>query len=585
MARIRPGNGSRAGLHRFALLGVLLGLSVASSSMADPSIPLRDTSVVWFADDTRPIPVPDFEEPGLVPYGYQSFIARPFSRFWNPGRALRWAVTRDNVQEAADLNALDEVVESTWFTNRIGMRSLGLRELAEGPGLANGLAAGPDRSAPWLVVGAKTAGVTPGFRIKDARGDVWLLKFDPPEHPGMTIRAGVVSNLLFHAMGFHVPVDRVVRFTLDDLTVGDDVSMRLNRGGEIALTEANLDSVLTATGSVFSGEYHALASRYLDGVPLGPFDDQDRRKGDPNDTVRHENRRELRALQVFGAWVNHFDTKAHNSLDMYVGEPGLGHVRHYLIDFASTLGAYGAEPVTRYGHEFGFDVFPIIGRTLTLGLVNDAWAEQQRPAGLCEIGLFDTESFKPQKWKPDLPNSQMANLTRLDGYWAAKVISAFTEESLRVIVEQGDFQDPKSVEYLVNTLLARQKAIVDYWFDRVPPLDYFQPVETGVAFQDLAVARGFLPRAGTLYRYRLAAVDSERHPAGWIDWRETDSPFIPLPSGADAQWRDVYATLPGDPQEQPFLAMDCQVNRGDGWSPSTTVYRAYGSGDIVALDR
>ena len=37
-------------------------------------------------------------------------------------------------------------------------------------GFAHGseLAGGPDRSAPWTIVGAKTAGVTPGFLIRDA---------------------------------------------------------------------------------------------------------------------------------------------------------------------------------------------------------------------------------------------------------------------------------------------------------------------------------------------------------------------------------------------------------------------------------
>ena len=291
MARIQPGSGnreSRNGRHnrQWAVLAAgFVCLLCACGSLADSSVPLSDTPVVWFADDTQPVPVPGFEEPGLIPYGYNSFVARPFSRFWHPGRALRWIATRDKVQEAADLNSLDEVVDSSWFTNRIGLRSLTGNELAAGSGLVGDLASGPDRSSPWVIIGAKTSGVTPGFRIRDARGDVWLLKFDPPEHPGMTIRAGVVSNLLFHAMGFHVPVDRLVRFDRSELVVGEGAKMRLARGPKVLMTEANLDSVLAATGSIFGGEYHALASRYLDGVPLGPFDDQGRREGDPDTVV------------------------------------------------------------------------------------------------------------------------------------------------------------------------------------------------------------------------------------------------------------------------------------------------------------
>jgi len=90
-------------------------------------------------------------------------------------------------------------------------------EVATGPGQAEG----PDRSSAWTIIGAKTAGVTPGFRIRDGRGDVWLLKFDPPHHPGMTIRSGVVTNLIFHALGYNVPIDRLVVFDLEDLQVDE----------------------------------------------------------------------------------------------------------------------------------------------------------------------------------------------------------------------------------------------------------------------------------------------------------------------------------------------------------------------------
>jgi hypothetical protein len=545
---------------------------------------LRDEPVAWFADDREPIPVPAFQEPGLVPYALDSFVGRPFARFWDPGRFFRWVGTGDRVQEATDINALDEVVNSTWFTNRIGLMELSPAELTAGPAHGSELASGPDRRAPWTIIGAKTSGVTPGFRIKDARGDVWLLKFDPPSHPGMTIRTGVVTNLLFHAMGFNVPVDQLVKFSREDLVVGEAAMMRLPRLGEVPMTEANLDSVLIATRSVFGGEYHALASRYLDGMPLGPFDDQDVREDDPNDTVRHQDRRELRALKVFAAWVNHFDTKMHNSLDMYVGEPGQGYVRHYLIDFASTLGAFGDKLVRRFGYEYGFDTFPILGRTLTLGAVEDTWVALERPAGLSEIGLFDAATFEPDGWKPDLPHSGMANLTRRDGYWAAKVLSAFTDEALRRIVAQGHYQNTDAVEFLVTTLTARRDKIVRYWFDKVPPIDFFTLTTTGIDFHDLAAERGYATPAETRYRYRLAAVDKNRRTGGaggWTGWQETAASVVPLFDGTGR----LAADIPKGDGDHRFLAVEVQVNRGDGWSPSTTLYGAYASGRLVALDR
>jgi len=579
MARTRPRSTDIIWLALLGALGALLVAPVPVSARA----PLRDDPVVWYAHDRDPIPVPEFQEPGLVPYAVDSFVGRPFSRFWHPGRFFRWVGTGDRAQEAADINSLDEVVNSTWFTNRIGLTRLTPAELSEGPAHGRDLAAGPDRSERWTIIGAKTAGVTPGFRIKDAKGDVWLLKFDPPSHPGMTIRSGVVTNLLFHAIGFSVPVDRLVVFSREDLMVGEGAMMRLPRVGKVPMTEANLDSVLTATGSIFRGEYHALASRYLDGKPLGPFDDQGTREDDPNDAIRHQDRRELRALKVFAAWVNHFDTKMHNSLDMYVGNPGDGHVRHHLIDFASTLGAFGDALVKRFGYEYGFDTFPIMGRTLTLGFFEDTWVSLGRPEGLDEVGLFDVATFEPDGWKPDLPHSGMADMTARDGYWAAKILSAFTDADLRLIVGQGHFQNPAAEDYIVETLAGRRDKIVRYWFAKIPPLDFFTLTSAGIEFHDLAAERGYAETESPSYRYRLSAVDSERgnNDEGWTSWHETTETVVPLFDDTSRLSPDI----PRGGADHPFLAIEVQVDHGGGWSRSTILYGAYATGRLVALDR
>lgn len=531
---------------------------------------LTEEGVIWYAGDDAPIPVPAFEEPGLVPYAFNSFVSRPFSRFFHPGRFARWVGPGDRARAAGSVNALDEVVNSTWFTNRQGIYEMSDEELVTGPGFPDG----PDRSSPWTIIGAKTSGVTPGFRIKDGRGDVWLLKFDPPHRPGMTIRSGVVTSLLFHAIGYNVPVDRLVEFDRSQLTVAEGVTMKMQRTITVELTEANLDSVLVATKSIFNGRFQALASRYLDGIPLGPFDDQGIRQDDPNDTLDHQDRRELRALRVFAAWVNHFDTKMHNSLDMYVGPEGQGHVKHHLIDFASTLGAFGDTPVKRFGYEFGFDVIPIFGRLLALGLHEDAWVRLARPAGLPEVGLFVSEPFEPGKWKPDLPHSAMANLTREDGYWAAKIVSSFTEDQLRLLVRQGGYTDPRSVEYLTRTLAERRDKIAEHWFGLVPPLDYFQRGENALHFRDLGRERGYFKNEGpALYRYRVAAANARRETRELFDWQETSAPKVPL------------EMAPALSEDYPFQVVEVQMMQNGKWSASTKVYLGLKSGQAVAVDR
>ena len=565
MARIHPGGLKRA----LVLASLILAMMGFNSVQAADKAPLRDAPVVWYADDDKPIPVPEFYEPGLVPYSMESFVSRPFSRFFHPGRFGRKVSSGYTGRRAPNVNSVDEVINSTWFTNRIGLYPLDVADVSAGPGQAEG----PDRSTAWTIIGAKTAGVTPGFRIRDGRGDVWLLKFDPPEHPGLTIRSGVVTNLIFHSIGFNVPIDRLVIFDLEDLQVGEGAVMKLPLVGEVPMTEANLDSVLQSTNSIFDGHYHALASKYLSGKPLGPFNDQGVRKDDPNDTIKHQDRRELRAVRVFGAWVNHFDTKMHNSLDMYVGVPGQGYVKHHFIDFASTLGAYGADPVKRFGYEFGFDIPSMTGRFLTLGLKEDTWVYLERPEGLPEVGLLDVETFEPEKWEPDIPHSGMAEMTADDGYWAAKILSAFTEEHIRAMVMEGHYQDPKAVDYLVETLRGRQEKIINHWFSEVPPLDFFQVVDENVRFSDLAVARGFVSGDGTLYRTRVAAVNEFRESDSWSSWIESFATEMPL------------SLAPATNSSHPFWAIECQVNRGQGWSESTFAYVSPDSGRLVAVER
>jgi hypothetical protein len=580
-SRIRHATGRRPCAR---LLPFLLTLVVGGAACAGEPVQggpdaagrrvLRDAPPVWYADDMRPIPVPEFAEQGLVPYAFNGFVARPFSRFFHPGRLGRTIDDGYPGRPAVDVNALDEVVDSSWFTNRIGLRPLADDELVLGPAHGTPYGEGPDRSAPWRVVGAKVGGVTPGFRIRDARGDTWLLKFDPPSHPGMTIRSGVVANLIFHAMGFHTPVDRVVSFTRDDLVVEDGVAFSLGRGETLALTPANMDSVLAATRSVFGGEYHALASRYLDGIPLGPFDEEGTRPDDPNDVIHHQDRRELRALKVFAGWLNHFDIKSQNSLDMYVGAPGEGYVKHHLIDFASTLGSYGDEAVKRFGYEYGIDVFPVLGRTFTFGLVEDYWYGIERPEGLDEVGLFDVEHFRPAQWKPDLGHSAIANLARDDGYWAAKIVGSFSDRQLRLLVEQGRYQDPRAVDYLVATLAGRRDRIVRHWFAEVPPLDWFRPVAGGIGFDDLAVVFGCARESKARYRYRVRAVAADRDGGDWSGWRETRERVFAVAD--DAALTDAA---------RPFLAVEFQIDRGQGWSRAARVYQAPASGRIVGVER
>ena len=117
-------------------------------------------------------------------------VARPPSnRLFLPdlyafNSAFIWPVDRGldlpRPRRALGVNAHDEVPDSTWFTNRIGVRSLTPDEVRVGP-----VTHDPSRHLPWLVLSTKIGGTEVGFLIKDAAGVKYQIKFDeasaPPE--------------------------------------------------------------------------------------------------------------------------------------------------------------------------------------------------------------------------------------------------------------------------------------------------------------------------------------------------------------------------------------------------------------------
>ena len=94
-------------------------------------------------------------------------------------------VGSDAWTEAANANTLDEVPDSSWFTNRHGVERMSVEALVRGPDSGDG----PDLSDPWTIFKSKSQGLTPGFEITDARGDRYIIKFDPLDIPELASAA------------------------------------------------------------------------------------------------------------------------------------------------------------------------------------------------------------------------------------------------------------------------------------------------------------------------------------------------------------------------------------------------------------
>jgi hypothetical protein len=240
---------------------------------------------------------------------------------------------------AGNLNSVDEVPDSSWYTNRAGARPLTADEIAIGPDTTSGPAGGS-----WTITSSKSDGITPGFTVNDTAGRRWFLKFDPPGYRGMATGTEVAVTKLMWALGYNVAENHIAHLRREQLAIGATATFTPKSGRKRPMRPADVDSLLAGVDRDADGTYRVVASKALDGTPIGRIRFFGTRTDDPNDIVPHEDRRELRGYGVFAAWLNHVDAKAINSLDTLVTENGRSFVRHHLLDFASALGSGRSAP-------------------------------------------------------------------------------------------------------------------------------------------------------------------------------------------------------------------------------------------------
>jgi len=483
-------------------------------------------------------------------------------------------------KQALNANAFDEVDNSSWYINRNFMEEMSLEEIGRGPNQG----AVPDTAGPWIIIGAKTEGVTPGFRVKDSKGTRFLLKFDPPGYSEMATGAEVVSTKLFHAAGYNVPQNYIVYFDPSILKIGQNVTITDAKGGKRAMTEADLDQILGRIEIQPDGRIRAAASKFIEGKLKGPFKYEGIRGDDFNDFIPHQHRRELRGLRVIASWLNHFDTKANNTLDVYVEE---GYIKHYLIDFGSTLGSNGDEPMPPLiGHENNFDPHEVGLNFLSLGLYVRPYLKNWN-VKYSSVGYFESSLFEPQDYKFIQPNPAFELMTSRDGYWGAKIVMSFSDDQIRAAIAEGQYSNPDAADYLFRVIKERRDKIGQHWFQKMNPLDKFELRETeygsqDLCFTDLAVAFGLELEENRKYRYWLMhngdVIPPVRELEGVTCLQLTE---ISAPSVRES--RNTYG------KDQWAVALETQLSQGKGWSKRLKVYLSYDweteKHEIIGIER
>lgn len=433
----------------------------ACAGRAVPDVRFVNAPIAWEVDDRRDVPTKPmkrnyYSEPYHLQHGLVHHVSDPL-RLEAPARAQ-------------NVNALGEVPDSTWFTNRIGVRDVGLAEIRDGPDAD----ADPEPHRPWTITGGKTVGALPGFRIVDARGVGYLLKFALPGELERETAADVIVQRLFWAAGYHVPADTVVHLWPADLRVQPGATTVDLLGREHALTPADVRRILALVPRTPDGRLRAVASRLLPGEPIGGYADRGVRPDDPNDVVPHEERRDLRGQYVFFAWVAHTDVKGDNWLDMWTEDPadrGRHYVTHHILDFGKSLGVMAAAShELEDSYAFNVDLRRDTLSAITLGILTRPGERAVDPE-LPGVGRFEAKQFHPRRYRPRRRFRPFDRLDRFDAFWATKILMRFTPAHIRTAVEAGKLTDRRAEDYLVRTLIARQRRTGVYWFSRVNPLD------------------------------------------------------------------------------------------------------------------
>jgi hypothetical protein len=457
----------------------------------------RTASPSFFSDD--PIQVDDdraFDAGKAIAISGSNAYDFAENTFLKPGD------TRDI--RAVNVNTIDEVPDSTWFTNRIGNHDLSIEELVRGPNM------GPTPAFDtWPVVEGKSSGITPGYRIVDPSGRLYQLKFDPPANPEMASGAEVIGAAIYHALGYNVVQGWAVDVDSARITIAPTATIVDMRGRKRQMMREDIDRILERGARLPNGKYRATLSRFADGKPLGYFNYFGTRPDDPNDIHPHEHRRELRGNRVFAAWLNHDDSRGLNSLDMLEGEPGRQFIRHYMFDFGSIMGSGSTVPqVPRAGNEYILEWTPALKTLATFGLYVRPWILVNYWEGAKSVGRFEGDFFDPIAWRPEYPNPAFDNMRADDAFWAARLVGRFSDAAIRAIVGKAQYSEPGAADHITATLIKRRDKVMRSWLTPINPLVDAKLDASGVlTFENAAVAAG-VATAKASYTLAWSAFDN-----------------------------------------------------------------------------
>jgi hypothetical protein len=498
---------------RLAIVAVVVAVTTLACSRAERQFPLRepltrdtDLNAVNARCHAEPS-AKDRHHVSCAPARYESPL------YWDGMDNLFFRPLSESLGlvvsgESVNVNALDEVPDSAWFTNRIGVREMTPEEVARGACTdAQRLDPAHDADGSWVIDRGKLEGSTSGFRVKiPGKGKFMLKADDKNDAPERQSASSVIGAAVFHAIGYYSACEQIIDVRPSLFTLTPGLKSKKNFEPEKSFDHAALARVLDES-TMPSGRIRMSASAWIEGQAIGEYRFEGTRGDDPNDVIPHEDRRDLRAMRLAAAWLDRFDAREGNTFDTWMASdarapdssPGL--VLHYQLDLSETLGStWPWVPISRrLGTSYIIDWGDLAHDFVTLGLPLRPWDTARKTPGEEVFGYFNVRDFVPDQWKSEYPNAAFSRMTERDGAWMARVLSHFTPAMVHALAEAAQFTDGAHTKYLEATLEGRLERTLDRYLTRLSPIADVRVEGEALCGTDLAELRGV--RDPTRFRY------------------------------------------------------------------------------------
>lgn len=534
-----------------------LALALGACAPSERRFPL--TAPMWRDTDLRSVTVPCHAEPTPKDPHHVSCApeVRDASLIWDGAdnmlfRPLSEAVGVVRGGESIDVNSLDEVPDSSWFTNRLGVHSMPLDEFARGDCEPSQiLNPEGDADGSWIIDHGKMGGSTDGFRVSIPGKGKFLFKADDSVESEHSSAAQTIGATVYSAAGYHTTCEQVIYFRPSLLKLTPKLKWKHNFGETADFDQAALDHVL-AHCPKRGGLVRIQVSEWLPGYPIGGFRYFGTRSDDPNDVIPHEDRRELRGIRVLNAWLDRFDARSGNTLDMWFSDgknapdASPGRVIHNQMDTSECLGSeWDWNPISRrLGYSYVLDWGDIASDFVTFGIPLRTWDTIDRTPDKKMFAYFNVKDFVPDQWKNEYPTAAFSRMTERDGAWMARIMARITPEMIRVLGELAKFTDPTDTAFLETTLEGRMQRVLERYLTRLSPIaDVHVEGSSALCAVDLAEWRGLRDPERFLYAARLLPgpwLSVERRPGSQLC---VTLPHVAADGGLPDEARERYVRV------------------------------------------